>query len=30
MLGFDEPTEIEMNTSKPISVEDAKKLIERL
>ena len=30
MLGFDEPTEIEMNTSKPISVEEAKKLIERL
>lgn len=30
MLGLDEPTEIEMNTSKPISVEDAKKLIERL
>lgn len=29
-LGFDEPTEIEMNTSKPISVEEAKKLIERL
>ena len=30
MLGFDEPTEIEMNTSKPISVEEAKKLIEKL
>lgn len=30
MLGFDEPTEIEMNTSKLISVEEAKKLIERL
>ena len=30
MLGFDAPTEIDMNVSKPMSIEEAKKLIEML